>query len=247
MGKFSFIVKQEYRPFVEVLTDEEAGQLFKGLFGFNESGEFVKTGNRSLDMLMGIMCYGLAGANAQYDARCEVNRRNGRMGGGQPGNQNARKRPKTSETSETSENERNEPNRIDKIRLEENNKKEIFKEKRFDFISENLQKTFADWLEYKLSDGAVRNEKQVRMMFEELQRLSGGDRSKAEDIVRFSIASGYKSLCVRQQPQQRQQQQGMNVGVHLQCDEAYLKHLEELDRQDRARLEERRRITQNFK
>lgn len=151
--KDSFILYSKYKEVFENLTDEQAGQLIKGIF------DYIATGESGLNGLMTAVFtpikQDLDRNNATYEAVCERNRTNGSKGG----------RPKkiTQKTqSVILETQRN-PKNLDNDYDNDNKKENILKEKRqiqferfWELYPRKVKKSLAQkWFEKKKPDSEL--------------------------------------------------------------------------------------------
>ena len=83
--KKSFILYTEYQEQINMMTDEQAGQLMKAIFAY-ESGQEVNVTDPVVMMLWSIMKRRLDIDNEKYDKKCEANQENGKKGGRPPKN-----------------------------------------------------------------------------------------------------------------------------------------------------------------
>lgn len=83
--KKSFILYTEYQEQINMMTDEQAGQLMKAIFAY-ESGQEVNVTDQVVMMLWSIMKRRLDIDNEKYDKKCEANQENGKKGGRPPKN-----------------------------------------------------------------------------------------------------------------------------------------------------------------
>lgn len=68
------LINTEARGQVDMLTDEEAGQLFKALFGYATTGTPIATENRLLRVVFEGMRAQIDTATERYNSKCERNR-----------------------------------------------------------------------------------------------------------------------------------------------------------------------------
>ena len=76
-----------------------------------------------------------------------------------------------------------------------NNKKEILKKKDFDFIKEDFKPLIEDWLTYKKERReSYKSVKTIKIFYENLISLSGGDYLKAKKIIEQSIGNNWAGI-----------------------------------------------------
>lgn len=68
------LINTEARGQVDMLTDEEAGQLFKALLGYACTGTHIATDNRLLRVVFEGMRAQIDTATERYNSKCERNR-----------------------------------------------------------------------------------------------------------------------------------------------------------------------------
>lgn len=100
--KDNFLLKKSQQEVFDTLSDEQAGQLIKGIF------KYMKTGNSELTGIMKAVFIPIKNDidknEESYQKRCEINKQNGSLGGAPKGNQNARKKKTTENNPKTTEN-----------------------------------------------------------------------------------------------------------------------------------------------
>ena len=77
--KDTFIMYNKYKEVFDSLTDEQAGQLIKGIFNYTSTGESGLSG--LMTAIFTPIKQDLDRNNANYEAKCEINRINGAKGG----------------------------------------------------------------------------------------------------------------------------------------------------------------------
>ena len=106
MEKKSFIVRIENGEQVRMLTDEQAGKLFKSLFSYMDSGETIQTADRLLLFAFSVFKGQLDRDAEKYKETCRKRSESGKKGGAPKGNTNAAKnkqnKQKQTKTSKTS-------------------------------------------------------------------------------------------------------------------------------------------------
>lgn len=99
--KDNFLLKKSQQEVFDTLTDEEAGKLIKGIFNY------MKTGDSGLTGMMKAIFIPIKNDidenENKYQKRCEINRKNGCLGGAPKGNQNAKKTKTTENNQKTTE------------------------------------------------------------------------------------------------------------------------------------------------
>jgi len=84
----AFLTYLDWRQHVDLLTDEDAGRLWKAIFDYQESGclpEFSGSPQQGmLQMAFSFIRAQLDRDSAAYEKRCAENRENGKKGGRPP-------------------------------------------------------------------------------------------------------------------------------------------------------------------
>lgn len=100
--KDNFLLKKSQQEVFDTLSDEQAGQLIKGIF------KYMRTGDSELTGMMKAIFIPIKNDidknEETYQKRCEINKQNGSLGGAPKGNQNARKKQTTENNPKTTEN-----------------------------------------------------------------------------------------------------------------------------------------------
>ena len=92
MGKNNFLLYKDYKPNVDILSDEQAGKLFKAIFSYVEDRTEPNFKDGMLTMAFQFIRTQLERDLEKYKERVEINRENGAKGG-RP-NQTKQKKPK---------------------------------------------------------------------------------------------------------------------------------------------------------
>lgn len=103
--KKSFILYTEYREQIEMLNNEQAGQLMKAIFSY-EAGYDPEITDPMAGLLFSVMKRFLDENREKYNNKCEANHENGKKGGRPPKNKSKQLK---SEEGQTEENP-NKPN-----------------------------------------------------------------------------------------------------------------------------------------
>ena len=100
MAKKSFIVRLENSEQLNMLTDEQAGKLFKGLLAYAQTGEPLESDDRLLLLAFSVWKGQLDRDAEKYEETCRKRSESGKKGGAPIGNQNAAKTSKTSKNKQ---------------------------------------------------------------------------------------------------------------------------------------------------
>ncbi len=113
MKRRTFLLKSNWIEVFNELSDKQAGILIKALYAYNAAGEMpTHLIDGTVKAYFNMMLLDCREMNDRYEAKCEVNRKNGKLGGAPKGNRNAqnnRKQPKQPKTTETTQNNRKQP------------------------------------------------------------------------------------------------------------------------------------------
>lgn len=80
MEKNSFLFYLDYEEHIELLTDEQIGQLIKAMIKYEKTGEVPEL-NGMLKMAFSFIKTQLDRDREKYNQRCEKNKENGTKGG----------------------------------------------------------------------------------------------------------------------------------------------------------------------
>lgn len=211
--KNNFLLPNRLDAVVARLSDKQAGVLFKGILGYANKGIVSDFEDGMVAVVFEMAKQEIDYNAAQYAKTCIINAQNGKLGGAPKGNQNAKKQPtaclnnRNNRTVEkTTENNRKQPkstenNPNDMSCYDVDNDVITTKTTKTplpplgEFESKPLGKVFARWLDYrKQIKKPYKSKMSLAECYALLERLSGGDLAKAEQIVSRSIAQGWQGL-----------------------------------------------------
>jgi len=78
--KNGFVIYQDYKEILSILTDEELGKLFRSLFDYEKDGTIPKF-NRTLMVAFNFIKGNLDRDKDKYNEKCKKNKKNGEQGG----------------------------------------------------------------------------------------------------------------------------------------------------------------------
>lgn len=81
MDSKSIIIHSDIKDHIDLLSDEEAGQLFKAIIAYAECGTVFSTDNRVLNMAFSFIKSQIDKDVAKYEEKCRKNREIGKLGG----------------------------------------------------------------------------------------------------------------------------------------------------------------------
>ena len=81
MESKSIIIHSDIKDHIDLLSDEEAGQLFKAIIAYAECGTVFSTDNRVLNMAFSFIKSQIDKDVAKYEEKCRKNREIGKLGG----------------------------------------------------------------------------------------------------------------------------------------------------------------------
>lgn len=100
MTKKSFIVRLENSEQVNMLTDVQAGKLFKGLLAYAQTGELLRSDDQMLMFAFSFFRGQLDRDAEKYDETCRKRSESGKKGGAPKGNRNASKTSKNNQNNQ---------------------------------------------------------------------------------------------------------------------------------------------------
>ncbi|MBR4555268.1 MAG: hypothetical protein IKO27_06700 [Ruminococcus sp.] len=77
----SFLIYKDWKTAVDLLSNEQAGELFKALFAFAVNGESTQTNDAAFDALLNIMFQQIERDGEKFEAVCQKRSENGKKGG----------------------------------------------------------------------------------------------------------------------------------------------------------------------
>lgn len=98
MEKKSFVMYADYEKHIARLSDEDAGELFKAIFTYVNTGEEVPL-SPAADMAFSFMKERIDRDSEKWAVTCQKRSEAGKKGGAPKGNKNAANKQKTSKTS----------------------------------------------------------------------------------------------------------------------------------------------------
>ena len=79
--KKSFLMYTEMRPQLALLTNEQAGELFKAVVAYVDSGEMLASADVTVQVMFSFLCQSIDRNNAKYREVCERRSASGKKGG----------------------------------------------------------------------------------------------------------------------------------------------------------------------
>lgn len=201
--KNSFILMTKYESIFADMSDRQAGILIKAIFHYVATGETMDSLNDvEVKTAFKFVKLDLDYNNKKYIDQCYQNALNGKKGGAPKGNNNAKKQPKQPTAcfiTETTDRLKNKPNDVDvdiDVDIDVDNKTTKTPLPPLgELAGKPLAKIFAKWLEYrKQIKKPLKGDLSIHGAYDKLERLSGGDIAKAEQIVSQSVANGWQGL-----------------------------------------------------
>jgi len=169
-------VYTEWLPLIETLTDEQAGIIFKSILQY-QNGCDVSCENPIWLFIKSKI------DNYNEDLRNKSNFRSeaGRLGGLAKAS-NAKQHLATPSKPSIKENKIKE-NKIKENKIKQDKRKEDIIDNGQYNISDNLKKSFTDWLDYKKSKGqSYKNDKSIETCYKKLMEFAINDEDKAIKI-----------------------------------------------------------------
>ncbi|MBQ5720629.1 MAG: hypothetical protein IIV65_08780 [Alistipes sp.] len=112
-NKKSFLVYVSSRVLFEMLSPENCKELILAIFDYNIDGRLLESESDVVKMAFEVMKQYMDENNERYEARCRVNKENGKKGGAPRGNSNARKKRSTKTPQVASEENPENPPEIE--------------------------------------------------------------------------------------------------------------------------------------
>jgi hypothetical protein len=148
MGKKSILIFADKSEQVDLLTDEQAGRLFKSLLSYAIDGITLQTEDKLVKMVYISIRNDIDRNTEKYERRCQVNRNNGQKGGRPKKPNGLQEKPNESDGLQGKPNKTLKDKDKDNDIIFKDNKKEIQKkdELSLSHSSENEEYSkFVDW------------------------------------------------------------------------------------------------------
>lgn len=199
MRKENFLLYKDYKPNVDILSDEQAGKLFKAIFAYVEDRTLPQFKDGMLRMAFEFIKNQLERDLEKYKETVEKNRINGAKGGRPKKEENPKNPKKAKKPSGLNGNPKNqsEPKKADKdyvyvyeydYELDKVNKIKVNKKE-----LKGLLLSIYDFMEFRKSNKKPMTEHAIKLLYGKLNKLANDDDTKIK-ILEQSILNGWNGV-----------------------------------------------------
>lgn len=215
MAKDSFILYLEQKQIFEMLTNEEAGQLIKAIFEYEDTGQIVRL-DRSLQIAFLPIKSALDRNKEKYENVVKRNKRNIEKRWKKENTKNTtgkkgiQKNTKNTDNEHDNEHDNENDNENDKDKKEKNKKRKTFD----DILSENhftkeLEDTIRDFIDMRKTIKKPMTSKALELLLRNLEKLTNLEEEKIA-ILNQSIEHGWQTVYPLKNNNQNNSKGGMN-------------------------------------
>ena len=195
MARDSFILYLEQKQIFEMLTDEEAGQLIKAIFEYEDTGQIVLL-DRSLQIAFLPIRNVLDRNKEKYEKVVERNKKNLEKRWNREDTKNTTGKngiPKNTKNTDN-DNDNDNDNEHDNIKKEKNKKRKTFEEVLAENnCSEELEITVKDFIDMRKTIKKPMTSKALELLFRNLEKLTNLEEEKIA-ILNQSIEHGWQTV-----------------------------------------------------
>ena len=189
-GKKSFLLYVDIIHSVNILNNEEAGQLFKHILDYvNDKNPILE--DRLLQATFEPIRQSLKRDLEKYDRRLEVARNNGEKGG----------RPRKTEITKKTSSVKNKPRKADSVSVSVSDSVSVNDSVsdsviNLPFNSKRFSNAWSLWKEYKKKDFrfSFKSSMSESTALSKLHKMSDGNEENALLIIEQSVANGWKGF-----------------------------------------------------
>lgn len=211
MAKDSFILYLEQKQIFEMLTNEEAGQLIKAIFEYEDTGQIVRL-DRSLQIAFLPIKSALDRNKEKYENVVKRNKRNIEKRWKKENTKNTTGKKGIQKNTKNTDNEHDNEhdNENDKDKKEKNKKRKTFD----DILSENhftkeLEDTIRDFIDMRKTIKKPMTSKALELLLRNLEKLTNLEEEKIA-ILNQSIEHGWQTVYPLKNNNQNNSKGGMN-------------------------------------
>ena len=211
MAKDSFILYLEQKQIFEMLTNEEAGQLIKAIFEYEDTGQIVNL-DRSLQIAFLPIKSALDRNKEKYENVVKRNKRNIEKRWEKENTKNTTGKKGIQKNTKNTDNERDNENdnEHDKDKKEKNKKRKTFD----DILAENhftkeLEDTIRDFIDMRKTIKKPMTSKALELLLRNLKKLTNLEEEKIA-ILNQSIEHGWQTVYPLKNNNQNNSRGGMN-------------------------------------
>ena len=195
MARDSFILYLEQKQIFEMLTDEEAGQLIKAIFEYEDTGQIVLL-DRSLQIAFLPIRNVLDRNKEKYEKVVERNKKNLEKRWNKEDTKNTTGKngiPKNTKNTDN-DNDNDNDNEHDNIKKEKNKKRKTFEEVFAENnCSEELKITVRDFIDMRKTIKKPMTSKALELLFKNLEKLTNLEEEKIA-ILNQSIEHSWQTV-----------------------------------------------------
>lgn len=185
--KKSFVLYEDTGNLVELLSDEQAGKVFKSLFAYITQKDMPEIDEVAKIVFVSIKNY-LDRDTAKYDEICQKRAQFGKKGGIAKATNSKQKVAKATHNENVTDNKNERDNNS------VNDSKNVTENKSYYPQDELLNDTFLEYIAMREKLNASMTDKAIELTQSELHKLSNGDNEKAIAILNQSIMNSWKGL-----------------------------------------------------
>ena len=193
MARDSFILYLEQKQIFEMLTDEEAGQLIKAIFEYEDTGQIVLL-DRSLQIAFLPIRNVLDRNKEKYEKVVERNKKNLEKRWNREDTKNTTGKNGIPKNTKNTDNDNDNDNEHDNIKKEKNKKRKTFEEVFAENnCSEELKITVRDFIDMRKTIKKPMTSKALELLFRNLEKLTNLEEEKIA-ILNQSIEHGWQTV-----------------------------------------------------
>lgn len=193
MARDSFILYLEQKQIFEMLTDEEAGQLIKAIFEYEDTGQIVLL-DRSLQIAFLPIRNVLDRNKEKYEKVVERNKKNLEKRWNKEDTKNTTGKNGIPKNTKNTDNDNDNDNEHDNIKKEKNKKRKTFEEVFAENnCSEELKITVRDFIDMRKTIKKPMTSKALELLFRNLEKLTNLEEEKIA-ILNQSIEHGWQTV-----------------------------------------------------
>ena len=193
MARDSFILYLEQKQIFEMLTDEEAGQLIKAIFEYEDTGQIVLL-DRSLQIAFLPIRNVLDRNKEKYEKVVERNKKKLEKRWNKEDTKNTTGKNGIPKNTKNTDNDNDNDNEHDNIKKEKNKKRKTFEEVFAENnCSEELKITVRDFIDMRKTIKKPMTSKALELLFRNLEKLTNLEEEKIA-ILNQSIEHGWQTV-----------------------------------------------------
>ena len=196
----AFLCYKKYRAIIDLLTDEQAGKLWKILFAFFDGWESPEIDDQAVALAFAIISQDMREKNEEWEATCEKNRESGKKGA-KARWRNGENSDRHSDGGENSDrhSENGENGEIKENKIKENNNtpltRSIDAETLVSAMPADIQEPMREWLKYKKERRQSYKEAGLKSLVKQVTAaVEKHGTEEVARVIRDCMASGYAGI-----------------------------------------------------